>query len=306
MYNHFTEAEMRFNEAGRMFHLSTTPIEDEIVFATESEYIIVNNLIALAISCSKVVLLAFAIMSNHLHLILEGESGDCLVFFENLMFRLQKVFARHGRGGIINRMKPGLVSIDNLKQFRDELAYVIRNPFVVRVDVNPFSFRWCSGFLYFNPFLHLGGIPASHLKGRALREFVHTREDVTVPETILVENGVANPASFVDYKKVESFFDNARQYVMWVLKNVEGQVETASRHGECPQLNDEEVQRLAISLCRSIFKADSPKRLSEENKKRLAVRLKRDYYPSNGQLARSVNLSPDVINSLFPLSAPNK
>ena len=135
---------------------------------------------------------------------------------------------------------------------------------------------------------------------------MHTREDVTVPETILVENGVANPASFVDYKKVESFFDNARQYVMWVLKNVEGQVETASRHGECPQLNDEEVQRLAISLCRSIFKADSPKRLSEENKKRLAVRLKRDYYPSNGQLARSVNLSPDVINSLFPLSAPNK
>ena len=306
MYNYISDTEKRFNEAGPMFHLSTTPIENEVVFASESDYITANNLIALAISCSKCVLLAFAIMSNHLHLILEGEYADCCMFFEDLSFRLQRVFARHGRGGVIMRMKSGLVPINNLKQFRDELAYVIRNPFVVRVDVNPFCFRWCSGYLYFNPLLQVNGTPATSLKGRALREFAHTREAETAPETILVNDGVANPASFVDYKKAESFFDNARQFVMWVLKNVEAQVETASRHGERPHLNDEEIQGLAFALSRSIFKAESPRNLSEEDKKRLAIKLKRDYYPSNGQIARSLNMSLDIVNSLFPLSAPNK
>ena len=306
MYNSFTDSERRFNESGNMYHLSTKPIEDEIVFASESDFVTVNNLIALSICCSNCILLAFAIMSNHLHFILEGESSDCLAFFENLRFRLQRVFARQGRGGIIARMKPGLVLINNLKQFRDEVAYVIRNPFVVRTDINPFNYRWCSGFLYFNPLLSHEGVRASELKGRALREFVHTREEVTVPDGILVHDGVANPASFTDYRKTESFFDNARQFVMWILKNVEGQVETAARHGELPHLNDEEVQRLAFTLCRSMFKAESPKKLSEESKKRLAVKLKSDYYPSNGQLARCVNLSLDTVNSLFPLSTVRK
>ena len=306
MYSYFTDAEKRFNEAGGMFHLSTKPIEDEVVFASESDYITVNNLIALAISTSKCILLAFAIMSNHLHFILEGSESDCLLFFEDLKYRLQRVFARLGRGGIIPRMKPGLVPINDLKQFRDELAYVIRNPFVVRFDVNPFNYRWCSGFLYFNPLLSIEGVPASKLKGRELRSFVHTREETTVPDNVLVKDGVANPASFVDYIRAESFFDHARQFVMWILKNVEGQVETASRHGELPHLNDDEMLRLSLAICKKQFKVAGPKMLPEDDKRLLAVKLKNDYSASNGQIARCANLSPQVVNTLFPLSTSQK
>ena len=306
MYGTFTDAERRFNEARTMYHLSTEPIEDEVVFATDDDYITINNLIALTISCSNCVLLAMAIMSNHLHFILEGSREECLLFFEDLKSRLQKVYARRGRGGIVIRMKPGLVFINDLKQLRDEIAYVIRNPFVARFDVNPFTYRWCSGFLYFNPMLKNDGIPAAMLKGRALREFIHTREEITIPDTIMVKDGVALQNSFIDYKGVESFFDNARQFVMWVLKNVEGQVETAARHGELPHLNDDEMLRLSLSICKNTFKVERPKLLSEEDKKRLALKLKNDYSASNGQIARCANLSLQTVNSLFPLSAPQK
>ena len=147
MFRSFTDAERRFNEAGTMFHLSTEPIEDAVVFATEAEFITANNLIALAISCSNCIILAMAIMSNHLHFVLEGTREDCLAFFEDLRFRLQKVFVRGGKGGIIARMNPGLVPINDLSQLQDEIAYVIRNPFVTRTDVNLLGYKWCSGFL---------------------------------------------------------------------------------------------------------------------------------------------------------------
>ena len=306
MYRSFSEAERRFNEAGTMFHLSTEPIADNVVFTSEADYIIANNLIALAISCSNCVLLAMAIMSNHLHFILEGTREDCLAFYEDLRNRLKKVFIRGGKGGIIARMNPGLVPIENLRQLLDEIAYVIRNPFVARTDVNPLAYRWCSGFLYFSSLLDDGGTPASRLRGRALREFTHSKADVIPTETILIKDGVANPASFIDYRRAESFFDNARHFVMKVFKNVEGQIEAAARHGELPHLNDEEMFGLSCKICRSIFRVNSPKELTEDRKKKLALRLKNEYGASNGQIARCANLPLAIVNDMFPLSTPRK
>ncbi|MCR5519717.1 MAG: hypothetical protein K6F21_05240 [Bacteroidales bacterium] len=306
MYEMITDAERRFNEAGTMFHLSTEPIEDEVVFSVDSDYITVINLIALAICCSHCKLLALAIMSNHLHLILEGTKEECLAFFEDLRNRLQKVFSRHGRGGLIARMKPNLVDIENLNQLRNEIAYVIRNPFVVRTDVNPFSFKWCSGYLYFNPMLKIEGAPVNDLKGRAWREFSHSRNEEMPHKSFFVKDGIAEMASFVDYMRVEQFFDNARQFVMWVLRNVEGQVEAALRHGEIPRLNDEELFGLSCKICRSIYRVNSPKELSYDNKKHLALKLKREYGASNGQVARCSNLLLSEVNKMFPLSVSKK
>ena len=214
-------------------------------------------------------ILAFAIMSNHLHFILEGSKADCMAFFEDLYAQLYRLFRRYGKGDLVKRMHPGLTPITSLKQLRDEIAYVIRNPFVVRYDVNPFSFRWCSGFLYFNSMLDKGGVSAATLKGRALREFTRSRLLDEIDSRILVKDGVANPASFVDYERAMEFFDNARQFVMWVLKNV----------------------------------ANSPKDLPLEKKKQLALKLKNEYYGSNSQVARCANLPISVVDTMFPLSS---
>lgn len=93
---------------------------------------------------------------------------------------------------------------------------------------------------------------------------------------------------------------------MWILKNVEGQVETASRHGELPRLNDDEMLRLSLAICKKQFKVAGPKMLPEDDKRLLAVKLKNDYSASNGQIARCANLSPQVVNTLFPLSTSQK
>ena len=93
---------------------------------------------------------------------------------------------------------------------------------------------------------------------------------------------------------------------MWTLKNLEGQVETASRHGELPHLNDDEILRLSLAICKKQFKVAGPKMLAEDDKKLLAVKFKNDYSASKGQIARCANLSPQAVNTLFPLSTPQK
>lgn len=139
-----------------------------------------------------------------------------------------------------------------------------------------------------------------------MREFTCSRILTGLDPKLLIKEGVANPASFVDYERTMEFFGSARKFIMQVFKNVEGQVETALRLGELPLLNDEELLSLTFKLCRSLFRTQTPKELSLENKKRLALKLKNEYGASNGQVARCSNLAPAIVNEMFPLAAKTK
>jgi len=298
-----TRAESIFSSGGPFFHLYTEPVEDDLLIQSVQDYIVFNNLIAVASFECGARILAFAIMSNHLHIVLENDLECNMLFFSVLKRRLRRYYSRHGRGGAIRKMNSGYTRIDNLKQLRDVIIYVIRNPFVIREDVNPLSYRWCSGYLYFNSFLDTGGRPASELSIRERYRVTFSKTGVHLSPRMLVRDAVVNPVSFVDYRRVMSFFDNARQFLFWVFKNVEGQVETARRLGEMPFLNDEELLSLTFKLCRSVFGVKSPRDLQPEKRRQLALKLKNESGASNGQVARCTNLPLKEVNALFPLSA---
>ena len=303
MYNEISRAEILFREAGQMTHLHTSPIENGLIFMDRQDYVMVTNWIAISAAKVGCRILAYALMSNHFHFIIEGPRDAVIAFFEDLMARMKRYYIRHRKSTeIIDAIIPGMTPISDLRQLRNEIAYVIRNPFVVREDVNPLAYEWCTGYLYFNPLLDTSGVPVSELKGRALRSFTKSRQENMLDLGITIKDGMANPASFVDYRRAMDFFDNARQFVMWVFKNVEGQVETALKLGELPHLNDEELLSLSFKLCRSMFKAPSIRDLPLEKKKALALKLKNEYGASNGQVARCTNLSLAIVNAMFPMA----
>ena len=297
-----TPAERAFLNAAPCFHLYTSPLESDFFFQNDQERGMALNLMAMAKMASDCKLLAYSIMTNHFHFILSGQEKEVLSFFERYKLLLDNYFSRHGKPGIMRSVKAGITAINDLRQLRTEIAYVIRNAFVARPEVNVFADPWSTGFLYFNPLLVKDGVSASSLKGRSLREFTCSRSITEVDARIYVKDGMAQPWSFVDYEYAMSFYDNARQFIYSVLKNVEAQVETALRYGDDPALNDEEMWPIVIGLCREKFKADKPSLLSIEAKKQLAVQLKNRYRSSNKQLARLTGLPLKDVDAMYPLS----
>lgn len=297
-----TAAEKAFLESPPIFHLYTKPLETESLFYTEQERVTPLNYMAIASYEAGCTLLAFSIMTNHFHFILMGEYVQVVGFYDRFLQMLRNYFSHHGRSLAPGSLERGITPIDNVKQLRNEIAYVIRNAFVVNPDVNVFADPWSSGHLYFNPRLEKGGVPASALKGRSLREFTKSRGTVEIDPRIYIKDGVAQAWSFVDYRKAESFYDNARQFVNSVLKNVEAQVETALRYGEDPSLSDEEMWPLVFRLCRETFQADKPSLLEAPDKKKLAILLKNKYHSSNKQLARLTGLPLKEVDAMFPLA----
>lgn len=298
------ELERLFRESGPFFHVHTRPLETGVIFMNDEERAVAMVYIAIAAMLAGVEVLAYALMSNHFHFILRGQEGRCKDFYAQLAKMLGMYFSRHGRTGVLDTVDdPVPTPITTLKQLRDEIAYVIRNPFVVRRDINPFAYTWCSGFLYFNPMLSMLKLqPASALTLREKRALTHSR-DLSLPMDLALVDGQVFPGSFVNYRLVESMFTDCRQYMFWIFKNVEAQVEVALRLGDKPSLADDDILSISLQICKKDFGAKGPSSLTEIQKYELAKKLKYDFYASNGQIARFTTLQPRAVDALFPLAA---
>ena len=302
-YTTFRQQEQLFIREAPFVHLYSSPIEDGVLVENDEDRKVVMNMLALVSKELNLDVLAYAIMNNHIHLILKGDAIQGQAFFENLKKRLTRFLRAKGKARFLAKFCCGTTQIQSLKQLRNEIAYVIRNPFVVVSDVNLFSYPWCSGYLYFNRMLPvLQGIPGPKLSYRERRKVTHTSDGI-IPASLAVADGMILPQSFVNYQLVETLFGDARQFLFWVLKNVEAQVEVALSCGELPNMSDDELFLTVCTLSRENYGKHSAKELTDVEKKELAVTMHNRYYASNAQIARLLGLQPSVVNTLYPLGA---
>ena len=76
-----------FAESGPFYHLHTAPL-DRILFETDRERKQAVNL--MGILSSDIEILAYQIMSNHLHEILRGEEDRCIAYYRSFFDRLKQ------------------------------------------------------------------------------------------------------------------------------------------------------------------------------------------------------------------------
>ena len=182
--------EQLFTQKGPFVHLYTKPLETILLVEDDEDRKAIMNLIALESREQNIDVLAYALMSNHFHLILQAEEETSSVFYGKLHRRIVRYLGGSGKGKQFAEVISGTTRITSLKQFRDVVAYVIRNPFVVRDDVNLFACLWCSGFLYFNPFLNA-------VSGKPGRVGTCHRKSTLPPY-------LKNPLTFQGQKRAES------------------------------------------------------------------------------------------------------
>lgn len=304
---YYTTCERLFQDGGPFYHVCTKGAETDIYFRNEEDMNLALNVIAIAVFVTGCRLLAFAVMSNHFHFVIEGPVEVCLAFFEEFKSRLCKVLPSASAREEARKCIVNYIKIEDLVQLRTEIAYVVRNPFVANRNVNMFSYPWCSGYLCFN------GTRSLMREGEQLckksidyrRSFMRSRSAEVNPGIVLLD-GVAMPSCFVDYRRTESFFEDARDFQHCLLKNVESQVVIAKRIGETVSLDDYELRSVMFQKCNTDYRVSSPKELNNADFVMLAKTLKYEYGASNAQLARILNKPSYLIDQIFPLSAKTK
>ena len=310
MENNYSNFGSSWQERSRLFdstapftHLYTSPLETSLLVENDGDRIYILNILALAAWESEVEILAFAVMTNHLHLIIRGSLEKAKQFYDNWYKKSVRYFSAINKNKELASIKCGFTAITSLQQFISEVVYVIRNPFVVSNSVHLFAFPWCSGYLYFNKMLEEAESIGSQVLSYRDKRRLFKMSKADVPDHFRFKADQVLPRSFVNVALVEKLFGNARDFLFCALKNIEAQTELAISYKEDPHLSDDELFVRTRQLCHDKYRSDSPQNLSDYQKKELAVYLKKKYAASNKQISRLCALSLSITNQMFPLSA---
>ena len=190
----------------RFYHVYTKGLEDRLIFRTTDDFVAGMNYVAIVHFKVRVKLLAFVLMSNHVHFAIGGSEEDVWKFI-NLYKRLISVYItnKYHDAAFLRRIVTNCdevsVKDDGLKRL---IAYILDNPVNAGVNRVAFAYHWGSATCYFSNKPDKA-TSISSLSIRAQRHILHS--NVMLPDTYLLgPEGYILPHSYVDVQFVENHF----------------------------------------------------------------------------------------------------
>lgn len=290
------DCENTFSRMKQVYN-ANTPENHPIIFNTESDYKAAMSILAV---CARLLphirIYAFQIMSNHIHMVVSGECSQIQDFFTYFRDRLGLYL---NKTVDLSYFELKLFPIEDLSYFRNAVAYVNRNGFVVMNDVTPFSHPWGSSSYFFQPmssrYSELAGKPIGNA---AIRALMHSRQCDHLKGLKMID-GYISPLEFCDIKTAENTFRDAKQYFYAISRNVESYSEMARSIGESVFYTDSDLYNAAVRLAKDHFGRYDLRTLPVEAKMEIAKRLHFDYNAGDKQLQRLLSMDAMVLKAMF-------
>lgn len=277
----------------KYYHYCSRGLKQEILFASDEEFIAGMNRIAVCLANNiamgrAIVIIAFCLMDNHFHFILFGREEDCDLFVANYKKLLLMWIAKHRDNSISEQVETGHWFIPQEK-VADKIAYVLRNPVAAGLKVVPHGYRWSSAHLMFSDWRPEEYLPVSELSDRAIKRICNT--NIRLPKDwLIIKDTVVWPGSYVDVEAAENFYRSTGSF-MFVLNNSNVDKDAAEEMmAGAFSLPDSQVKMQAISMIARYFGKSQISSCSAEERGRVAILLKKELNCNNKQLARVLHL----------------
>ncbi|MBQ3766347.1 MAG: hypothetical protein II874_06405 [Bacteroidales bacterium] len=273
-------------------------LERCLLFRSEEDYVFGVNTLALGTLRFKVKVLCYALMGNHIHLLLMGRYEECRAFYAWVLHRLaQRVAERYGLSGILKFQASDVQNITDRDMLLNEVCYLLRNAYKARID-SPFSYRWAPFECYFNPYLpYMHGDPVP--SGRRVRELFGTHVRIPVGWEHL--RGCILNKCFVDYVTVEQMVERGSLGLFDRLRKYDLETVVSLSHGieESITFTDTEMLEKLRTICRNEFHAESLHQLDRKTLLLLARTLARRFACPQKQISRLLGIDSSVLDNLL-------
>ena len=270
------------------FQINSKKLEKELLFRDEEDYIYGMNTIALMLlQFPGLVVYAFTLMSNHIHLLLGGPKKDCEAFYDAVMHRLSLWLKRkYGLTGIVpyGEKNRTTVTVNGLDHFITEVLYLLRNPLKAKICY-PGDYQWSSAGMYFSARGRMTGRRASTYTARELRKILKT--NIRIPGNWeITESGMIIP-QFVAWKAVEKAFENDEtEFLRRLMEPVEARHHQLSGLPMELKFSDQEIAARVQVICQKELNVNSHLQLSTKELFRLCRILSIRFGTSPEQLQR--------------------
>lgn len=149
------------------YHAFTRGLERDLLFYGDADFLYGMNIIPRYLKLSGIRLLAFCLMDNHVHFVLEGCRAGCNQFIINYKRTLLSFLKKCRERVIPETTVPGTVGIEGTDRLLTVIAYVLRNPVAAGINYLPQDYKWSSASTCFRKRRNISGEAANEAYGTA-------------------------------------------------------------------------------------------------------------------------------------------
>ena len=253
----------------RKYYLVTTKhLEDGLWFRDEEDFVTGMNYVAIQAALTpEVIVLAFILMSNHVHFVLCGTCQEVEAFVNGFKGRFSHYLGRkYGVKEFLRRNKLDIkeISEDEAEALERAIAYVQMNCVAASICLYPGQYPWGTGSTFFQAGWDGRNSGSRHaaqkyrrlgnLSGRERIRLMHSRAALKLPnEWLLSESGFVLPESYVDVNHVESVFRFSKRMQYFLSSSSKARKRLEAEDEKLPAFRDQVILGALPDLLQSLF-----------------------------------------------------
>ena len=279
------------------FHVCTDGNFLPWMFRDEEDFIIGVNRIAICTLSFRIRLLAYSLMDNHVHFILNGTHQECKKFIVKYKVLTSKwIKHKYKIPQYLNRIPTTIKKISDTEALMESIAYVDRNSIMAGFKGLPTSYPWGSA-KYIYDFEVNDNDSYRKIKDLTFRkQRIFTHSHCNIPEDWIIDsNNMIMPHQFIDRNLVIKLFSSPARYIYFISKKVEGKIDLELKDGERTFIPDKDLRVIVQDICFELYKTRELRRLDINSRINLAKQIRRRYSSSTKQIARMVHLHAETL-----------
>ena len=277
----------------KYYLLSTEHLENGLWFRDDDDYRVAMNYIAIQAAVNqRVSVLAFILMSNHVHFLLKGEWNDVKAFIDKFKARFSKYLRiKYGDKEYLRYNGVDIKEIPSKDEALEKtIAYIHMNCVAANICSSPNQYQWGTGDLFFNT-KHPKGTLVKDISARACNRTTHSRTNCIPNHWILSDEGYILPQSYVDIKTVEDIYHTPKRMNYFNINSSKARKRFEACNDNLPAFRDHTILNALPDLCRTMFQKDRFNELSPEERTECLRQLRFRFSSDINQLARVCGLS---------------
>lgn len=278
----------------KCYLISTEHLEKMLWFRSEEDFKVGMNYVAIQAAANpKITVLAFVLMSNHVHFVVMGDIEDVLAFVNQFKTRYSKyIQKKYGIKELLRRNKIHVKAVDpsEFESIQRVIAYVQMNPVAANICSHPVQYPWGTGNTFFNeavPVAKRLGDYSKHVLGRLL----HSECDSLPPDWRITADGYILPECYVDVTTVEKTFRSPNRMNYFYSSSSKARKRIESSEGNLPSFRDQIIMAAVPDLCRALFQKEGFEQLVTAERSELLRQLRFRFSADVRQMARVCGLT---------------
>ena len=279
------------------FLISTDHLSEHLWFKDFEDYKAGMNLVAVSAFVTGIHVIAFILMSNHVHFVVEGSEEDALRFISDFKARYSLYYShKYGKAEILRRNGVDIQSVPLAGESLERvIAYVQMNSVAANICMSADAYPWGTGRTFFS-YQPEKGRSLSSLSVRERRFVVHSKTEL--PDNyILLDDGFISPASFVNRTFVESLFRTPKRMTFFLQSSSKARKALSGEN--YASFKDQNIVQASSDLCRSLYRKRDLKELDATQLAEIVRQLKYRFSADVAQLARVCDLSYEKVASIL-------